>query len=792
MRFESIKVYVFLVATTFALAASLFGQAASSTVTGTVTDNTGAVVPEASVTVMNEGTGFTRTVPTNQNGQYVAEFFPVGRIRITVTKPGFETLERTGVQLTAADVLTVDLQLAVGNVQQSIEVTAEATLLQTQTQAVSSLVTNQQVTEMPLNQRIFTQVLQLMPGQTSTTPNPQASGTYSGLASNSFSINGAQTSNSSYLIDGLYNRGNWDNNIAMSPPVDGLQEIRVMAGTYSAEFGNNAGAVTLAYSKSGSNEFHGTAYEFLQNTDLNANTFFNNAAGTPRTQTHKNQYGGTVGGPIRKNRTFFFVDYQGEQIHSPSATTQTVPTLAQRNSIDTGDFSTFGTTIYNPNAVVTGAGGAQVRMPFPGNMIPASLLDPVVPKLIALVPLPQNGAATRNYTYSPTGTTAQNQYDIRGDQNLLKADRLFFKFSKMDSSALVPGSLPSVPESGVSVGPYIDGGGQNVTFRNWSTTATYDRVIGPHIVNETRVGALRWFLNIIPPDSAFNTAASLGIPGINISNNAGGLPGYAITGNTTIGDSGTYPEYSRFLTFQYEDVLTVVRGSHTLKFGGEFLRHRLDGFSSFPTRGSFTFDGQFTSQIGSPSAATALADFAIGAPDGITRALLPGTFGLRKWDASGFAQDSWRITNALTLNIGLRYDLDDPSSEVHNRLSNFDVVTGQLILPPSYASVAPQSQIPGLPNTMRYPDTNNFAPRVGFAWEINSKTVMRSGFGISYFEDDNVGNQIYKNLPFFVNQTYSYNAAGPPGLDYCPGAAGPRRARSHRRDGSFRRKPDGL
>jgi hypothetical protein len=513
MRFKSIRVFVSVATLTLASSAVLFGQAASSTVTGTVTDNTGAIVPGASVTVTNQDTGFTRTIPTNQSGEYVAEFFPVGRIRIIAQKTGFSTLERTGVQLTAADVLTVDLQLAVGSTQQSVEVSAEATLLQTQTQSVSALVSNQQVSEMPLNQRIFTQVLQLMPGQTSTTPNPQASGTYSALASNSFSINGSQTSNSSYLIDGLYNRGDWDNNIAMSPPVDGLQEIRVMAATYSAEFGNNAGAVTLAYSKSGSNQFHGTAYEFLQNTDLNANTFFNNAAGTPRTQTHKNQYGGTVGGPILKNRTFFFADYQGEQIHSPSATTQTVPTLADRNSIDTGNFSTFGTTIYNPNNVVTGSNGAQVRMPFPGNIIPSSLLDPAVPKLIALVPLPQNGAATRNYTYSPTGTTAQNQYDIRGDQNLLKADRFFFKFSKLDTSALVPGSLPAIPEAGVSVGPYIDGGGQDVTFRNWSMTSNYDHVISPNIVNETRIGALRWFLNIIPPDSAFNTAASLGIPG---------------------------------------------------------------------------------------------------------------------------------------------------------------------------------------------------------------------------------------------------------------------------------------
>jgi hypothetical protein len=762
--FRMLKVYMMSAAMTLAGAGDLLGQAASGTVNGTLTDAGSAAVPDVSVTVTNEGTGFTRTVTTNQNGQYVVEFFPIGMIRINAQKAGFAKLERRGVELTAADVLTVDLQMAIGSVQQSVEVTAEGTLLQTQTQAVSSLVSNQQIQEMPLNQRIFTQVLQLMPGQTSSTPNPQASGTYGGLASTAYSINGAQSVNSMYLLDGLYNKNAWIETIAISPPVDGLQEVRVMTGTYSAEFGNAAGAVTLAYSKSGSNSFHGTAYEFLQNTLLNANTFFNNQAGIPRTQTHKNQYGGTVGGPIRKNKTFFFVDYQGEQIHTPSATTQTIPTLAQRNSIATGDFSTFPTAIYNPYNLITQSAGAQVRAPFPGNIIPASLLDPDAAKLIKLVPLPQSPAATRNYTYSPTATTAQNQYDIRGDQNLLKADRFFFKFSKDDSSALVPGSLPSVDASGVPIGPYIGGGGQNVTFRNWSTTATYDHVIGSNIVNETRVGALRWFLNIIPPDSAFNTAAALGIPGININSNAGGLPGYAITGYATIGDSGTYPEYSRFLTFQYEDVLTVVRGSHTLKFGGEFMRFREDGFSGYPTRGSYTFNGQFTSQIGSPSSAAALADFALGVPGALSRAELPGTFGLRKWNVSGFAQDSWRITNALTLNIGLRYDLNDPGSEVHNRQSNFNVATGLLALP---------GQIPGLGNNLRYPDTNNLGPRVGLAWEINRKTVMRAGFGISYYEDDNIGNQLYKNLPFYFNQAYSYSASGSPGLTISAGLPAP-------------------
>jgi hypothetical protein len=317
--------------------------------------------------------------------------------------------------------------------------------LQTQSQAVSSLVTNQQITEIPLNQRIFTQVLQLMPGATSTTPNPQASGTYGLLASNAYSINGSQSSNNSYLIDGMYNRGLWLNNLTIVPPIDGIQEVRVMASTYSAEFGAAAGAVTLAYSKSGSNSFHGNGFEFLQNTVLNANTFFNNRNGTPRTQTKKNQFGGTLGGPIRKDKTFFFMDYQGYRVRTPSSSTNTIPTLVQRNEVFTGDFSPLGRTIYNPYDVIAGPNGTQVRQPFPGNKVPSQLLDPIAAKVLQMVPVPQNAAATQNYTFSPTATQRTDQFDVRGDQNLGKADRVFFKYTYISTDSLSPGNLPSVP-----------------------------------------------------------------------------------------------------------------------------------------------------------------------------------------------------------------------------------------------------------------------------------------------------------------------------------------------------------
>ena len=737
----------------------LYGQAASGTISGTLTDQAGAPIAGASINITNEATDFSRTVATNQSGQYSAQFFPIGPVRITVEQPGFQKLVRTGAVLTAADILTVDLQLALGNVQQSIEVNAAATVLQTQTQTVSSLVTNQQLAEIPLNQRIFTQVLQLIPGATSSTPNPQAGGTYGLLASNAYSINGSQSSNNSYLIDGMYNRGLWLNNLAIVPPLDGLQEVRVLASDYSSEFGAAAGAVTLAYSKSGTNAFHGGGFEFLQNTILNANTFFNNRSGAPRSQTHKNQFGGTLGGPIRKDKTFFFMDYQGYRVRNPSSSTNTIPTVAQRNAVLTGDFTGVVSAVYDPYNVITGPNGNPVRAPFPGNRIPATLLDPAVAKFMPMVPLPQNSSSTRNFTYSPSATQRTDQFDVRGDQNMGSADRIFFKYTYISTDSLSPGSVPSVPVNGIPVGPYIAGGGTFTTFRNWSATLNYTKVINASTVNEVRIGGVRWAQDITPPNSAYNTAAALGIPNININDHSGGFPALAVTGFVSFDTGATYPEFSRSLSMQYEDILTMTRGSHTLKFGGLYIRHRLNGYSAYPTRGNYTFNGQFTSQIGSPSSSAALADFALGAGSAITRSIFDGVFGLRFSDAAGFVDDSWRVTNRLTLNVGVRYELETPPYEVNNRWVNLNLNTGLAVLPND----------PGQNRSLRNLDTNNLAPRVGFAYSLTPKTVLRSGFGVTYVEGYNVGNQMYKNLPYFFSQIYAFDAAGTPGLTLSQG-----------------------
>ena len=734
------------------LSSDIWAQALSGTIVGTVTDSGGAIVPGVSVTVTNEGTGFNRTVVANESGRYVAPSFPTGSITVTAEQPGFQKLVRKGIVLTAADTVTVDLQLQVGSVEQTLLVNEDAPLLQTESATVSALLNNRQILDLPLNGRSFTQLLTIQPGATATAPNLAAGAAYNARANTSVSVNGSQTGNNSYLVDGMYNKGLWLNNLVIVPTIDSIQEVRVLASNFSAEYGDAAGSVTVVQSKSGTNAYHGSAYEFLRNNKLDANTFFNNRAGVARPPFRRNEFGGTVGGPIRQNRTFLFSDYQGIRLSQPVTNVSTVPTLAQRNMITTGNFSGLGIQIYDPANVITQPDGSFTRAPFPGNQIPVSRLDPAAIKLLNLVPLPQTSTATRNFTYVAPTTQRTDQFDVRLDQNFGASDRLFGKFSYDSTDRSLPGSLPAPENSGVPIGKYLTGG-FTTTFRNWAVALDYTKVISSNIVNESRVGGVRWNMYLTTSGMPFTTATALGIPGINISNKTGGLPGFAISGLATIGDASTFPENSQTVTYQYEDILSVTKGSHSLKFGGRYLRHVFNGYSAFPVRGNYDFNGQFTRQVGTTTAATAIADFALGSPDAISRAYLAGTFGMRFYGLAGFAEDTWRATKNLTLSLGLRYEIQSPPYEVHDRWANFDVKTGKLILPNQN----------GFGRSLRHVDANNFGPRLGIAYQANSKTVVRTGFGVSYTEQYDGGTQLYKNLPFLITQRFTYDQNGAPG-----------------------------
>ncbi|HEX7362011.1 MAG TPA: TonB-dependent receptor [Bryobacteraceae bacterium] len=742
----------------------LHAQALSGSIVGTVLDQAGAAVPTANVTLRNGATGFQRLAATNSSGQYAADNIPTGTYTINVKAAGFQTLSRSGVQLNYGQTVTVDLRLTVGAVEQTVNVHASAPLLQAQTGTVSVSITNREVQQLPSNGRVFTSLLLQSPGAVVGSSSNVGTGVYASLGSVNYSVNGSSAQMNSYLLDGLFNRGLWLSTLVMVPVLDSIQEMNVLTSNYDAQYGSSAGAVTIVETKSGTNQFHGDVFEYLQNTDLNANNFFNNSQGISRPALHYNQFGGTFGGPIIKNKTFFFADYQGTRRSEPLTFTSTIPTVAERDMVETGDFSGLGTPIYNPFTTVTNAQGQTVRSRFPGNLVPAAVLDSAAVKLMGLLPTPTNPGKTNNFTYNPAQTQDINQFDLRADQNLGAGDRFFVKYSFIRSIQDNPGVLPAPANSSIPVGPYLGNNGDQAftaPMQNQSGTIDYVKVISPTTINDAQVGVLRWTLSITPTDTPFDSAKALGIPGINIDDKSGGLPGFLITGFQTIGDNNTFPEDSFTTTYQYDDNLTLVRGSHTFKFGGVYLRNAFNGFSAYPIRGTYNFNGQFTRQIGASTSATALSDFALGVPSAVTRAHLVGTFGMRFWQIGAYAQDTWRVNNRLTLTYGARYDLFAPPYDVHNHWSNLNLQT----------SLIEVAGIKGNGRRLVNFDTNNVQPRVGLAYTLTSdrKTVLRGGFGTSYVIPGQGGGELYKNPPFFSNQVVSTDQNGIPPITITDG-----------------------
>ncbi len=720
----------------------------TATIVGTVTDQSGAFVPGAQVTLVNQGTQFTRVVETNASGQYVASAIPTGSYLITVLKTGFERLKRTGVQLAVDSTLTVDLQLSVGAETQTVAISATAPLLQMQSAAVSGLVDSRQMVALPMVSRDFTDLVLLTPGaHVGTATNLAAGGSgYSMRGGDNYSVNGSVAAGNTYMVDGIYDRMLWLNTLVVVPIVDSVQEYRVMTSNYSAEFGEAAGALTEVETKSGSNELHGDVWEFLRNTDLNANNYFNNLGHIPRPAFHRNQFGFTLGGPIRRNKTFFFGDYEGTRASQPLTSTSTIPTLAEDQMVETGNFANFGTTIYNPYSTST-VGGTTVRNAFSGNQIPASLLDGPAGQIVKLLPAPTNSAAVNNYTYNAAETQTTNQFDVRIDQNLGNSDRLFVHYDYDKSNFVTPGVVPSTANSTIPIGPYVstNAAGISEPLFNQAATIGYTKVLGSKMVVESHLGLVRWHAQITPLGEKFNTAAALGIPGINFNQQSGGMPAFTISGLTEIGDNSTYPEDSAQTSVQGDSALNMIRGAHTLKIGVVALRQLFNGFSGFPDRGTFDFDGEFTSQLNSSSTATALADFAMGTMDTGSRAYLDGSFGMRTWQVSPYIQDTWRATDRLTVEAGLRWDVVAPPYEKHNHWANLDVATGQLLL----------AGVNGNGSRLVNFDLDTVGPRLGLAYALGSdrKTVVRAGAGISYVYEDAGGAELYKNLPYYTAQT---------------------------------------
>ena len=746
-----ITLSLLLLTTTLAIA-----QVESGSIVGSVRDSSGAILTGADVTVLNTETNIAHRVKTNNVGEFVVAELKSGHYSVEVEHSGFKKAVQPAFKLDVNQVARVDITLVVGSVSEQVEVTAAEPLVESQTSSLGQVVEEARVHDLPLDGRNFVTLAYLTPG-VNAGPSLGFTVQQGGIpedqrGSAAIQANGLTATNNNFLLNGFDNNEQQIGIEVIQPAIDAIQEFKVQTNGFGADIGRG-GAVVNVVLKSGSNQFHGSLYEFVRNSVFDAKNYFDSPT-TPITPFKQNQFGGTFGGPIIKNRTFFFGDYQGTRIRQSQTDISTVPLPSER----TGDFSAAGVTIYDP--LTTQADGS--RTAFPGNVIPPCVgsthrsasgggcLDPAALKLVKLFPQPNLPGSVNNFLYNPVASNNQDSFDIRGDHQISDRNSLSLTFSYNNVDAFAPDPFPG--EAG--------GGNFSGHIKNLARAAGISDVytFAPNKINELKIGYSRYVVRATPNFAGVPVSQQVGIPGIFNPNNAaatGGLPFIQFPDISPIGTTDWFPEFLNENNYQYADSFTYLRGRHSFKFGGD-IRRRLHGFfQTQNARGDMNFDQQFTENLATQDGGSSLASFLLGYPISAYRDGQKGSFGMRWLELSAYAMDDFRVTPKLTLNLGLRYDLFTPPVEQENRLANFDFSTGHFISP-----LMPGVSSSGGVKT----DYNNFAPRVGFAWTPwNEKTVLRGGFGIFYDvqADQNDAELAYNPTGLFFSQNFVSPASTP-------------------------------
>ncbi|MGI8988334.1 MAG: TonB-dependent receptor domain-containing protein [Bryobacteraceae bacterium] len=783
------------------LAFTMNAQVDTGTILGTVHDNTGAVIPNATVTVRNEGTSFTQVTKTSGGGTYVVTPLRIGKYSVEVESAGFKKERRNGLELNIQQQLVADFGLSVGDISSEVEVTAAAPILQTESGAVGQVIESQTINDLPLNGRNYTFLARLVPGATVG----QAEGR--GLNANGwFTANGTRPAQNNYMLDGIDNNTNNVDFLSgaayvLKPPIDAIGEFKLQTNSFSAEFGRAGGAVLNASLKSGTNQLHGSLWEFLRNDKLDAADFFQNANGQPKGTFRQNQFGASAGGRIIKDKTFFFADYEGTRIRQGVPLTGlSVPTISERASGFT-DFSDLialqaGTrtdalgrtfplgTVFDPATTRDIGGGKFVRDLFPGNIVPASRLDPNAVKLLNLLPAPtQSGLLYGNYNVNRNASTDVNAFDTRIDQYFSSKDQVFGRYSWSRSPSFSP-----PPFTGFADGGGFASGDQHVDTQG--AALSYTHSFGPTLVNEARVGFNREHTSRVQAfgNDTSNIPATFGIQGIQQTPGNGGLPYLGIGGLSQLGSSEWLISDRYSNTIQFTENLTKVYRSHTFKGGFEAQSISLPWEAPPYSRGGFDFNGQYTSIPNLGDGSTGRVQFLlaptgaavpggvnnVGGADSVDASNFGGVAAKRSYYGSYF-QDDWKITRKLTLNLGVRWDWFSPTGEKYNAQANFVPGTpfggAEYIIPASRKDKPPLStsftqllQQDGI--KLVYSDAygsglsqvqnNNFAPRFGFAYQLTPKLVVRGGYGIYYgaFENRGGSPSLGYNYPFQYSFTF--------------------------------------
>jgi outer membrane receptor protein involved in Fe transport len=712
-----------------------YGQVDTATIVGTVHDTSGAVIISGAVTVTATDTGIKTTVRTDSTGNYVVTPLRIGNYSVTVEAPGFRTETHSGIVLQVQDRLRVDFTMQVGSVNEAVNVEAAVPVIETETSSLGDVVTSQQVTDLPLNGRDFTQLATLTTGVIKIT---ESSGSINGATSQSngnaggaFAVNGTRGNLNNFMLDGIDNNSNDNAGNVLQTNVDAIQEFKIQTSDYSAEFGRSGGAVINATVKSGTNQFHGTAFDFLRNDDLDARNFFE-PTGSPKAPFRQNQFGGTLGGPILRNKTFFFMDYQGTRAGTSNPDISTVPTLAEIG----GNFNGVA-TIFDPNSTQM-VNGNVVRTPFAGNVIPAQDLDPIAHAVAQLYPAPNiPGALANNYVVDASGNLQIDQADVRVDHTISNRQQIFARYSLSQETRFVQPPLPGLADGGnYGTGNYLDD--------TRGAAVGYTFTISPTMVNEYRMGFNRaHYIDNKPAYGQNYPSAGLAVPGVTGSSAVNGLTLFGPGFYTALGEPGYTPTTSTSQEFQYGDTLSIIRGKHSIKVGTELRWSQFNLFQIGYPRGYFSFAGLFTADSPSSGDGTGnpLADMLLGLPQDSQISTLT-YFGNRQQTYGGFVQDDYKLSRKLTLNLGLRYDYTTPIKEAHNQQANFDFATGQVM----------PAGVNGVSAGTVTSDKDDFSPRVGLAYNIFKDTVIRAGYGRFFsYQEIRTGDplQIAYNLPFF-------------------------------------------
>ncbi len=701
---------------------SLYGQSTRGSIGGQVTDAAKKLISGASVSLIEQETNQKRNAVTDAQGEFLITLLPPGPYRLEVDVSGY----RRHVQELLLDLnqeIRVEVPLLPGKTTEQVNVTATRSLLRTESAAVGGVIDTRQVQGLPLDGRDFYALSLLLPGVV-----PAAEGSAASVrGSFAVNINGAREDANNFLLDGAYNGDPKLNGTAVTPPVDGIREFEVLSSTYDASFGRNGGGQVSVVLRSGGNQFHGTAYEFVRNALFDARNYFAPPQTSPP-QDQRNQFGGSLGGPVVHNRTFFFADYQGTRDNTGVTQVTNVPTLAER----TGDFSQSGLIAIDP---FTG-------QPFANNQIPAGYIDPVGKAIAALYPAPNRDVPNQNFVSSPATRQRNDQFDVRLDHSLAPSAQLSFHYSFGDESLFEPFTGPSFP--------LVPGYGDHVPSRAQNAMLGETQVFTPALINEVRVAFDRVSLGVRQQDSGQNVNAEVGLPELSTNPRDFGLSSISVTGFSPLGDESNNPQHGTTNVYQLTDNLTYVHGRHLAKFGFDLRILQQNAFRDIESRGFIDFSGLL---IGN-----ALEELLLGLPTDSGGATLDNPERLRTHSYNFFANDTWRVRPNFTLNLGLRYEFNSPGVDAQNHANLYDQAT-QTLVPVG---------TDGMPRGGYLPDRNNFAPRVGLAWTPHGPhTVVRAGYGIYYDQSALApGEGLYFSPPYFnLNVYYPLGPTAPLLLD---------------------------